>query len=260
MGLGSFLFFLLICNSCWAQTKDYILSHPGWYETSRKTVYIVVTTTYDVEDLYFKRLAFFIDKKDTRGKILEDKILKTRKGWYAYDYSSDQLASFFNEADSECISLNSSELEMKKKLIELGLIKIENEKIVSIKGAVISISLSSDIDLRSTLYNHEFFHGLYFTSSEYKEKVLESWFNLSEKSKNSFKKYLGSHNYDTNDEELMANEFQAYLLEMHSSLWKNYIKEKISKDEKIIIELIGSATKLNDLVLKLFNLKSGLIN
>ena len=60
---------------------------------------------------------------------------------------------------------------------------------------------------------HESAHGLYFTSAGYRDFVLSVWQGLEEADRALWRFFLGWYGYDPEDEDLMVNEFQAYLVQ-----------------------------------------------
>src|SRR6185369_16640237 len=81
--------------------------------------------------------------------------------------------------------------------------------------------------LRAVLFTHEAFHGLYFTSPEFREGVAEAWNSLSEGAKSAFRSFLALSQYDPLDEALMVNEFQAYVLQRPAADWTAFFRDRV---------------------------------
>ena len=180
------------------------------------TVLIFDTADYAVQDRLFKRLAFFVEKQGYRGKLWTDADLAGLHAFNAHDYRAESLAEFFARARAEKFPLNRDELELEALLVAEGVIRLEGDTVVPGAGAVISLSRESARYLRYLFMTHEAWHGIYFITPFFRDKVqsvrssldvrgiafLESYFTVIET--------LG---YDTLDTYLMENEFMAYLMQ-----------------------------------------------
>ena len=70
-----------------------------------------------------------------------------------------------------------------------------------------------DAPTRSAVLGHELGHGVYFTNPRYAQHVHRLWHgSFTEAERAAFRRFLGSVGYDAQNEELMINEMQAYLL------------------------------------------------
>lgn len=79
--------------------------------------------------------------------------------------------------------------------------------------------------------SHEMWHGLYFTSSPFRQAVRTYWTqHLQEHEREEFKKMAVLYGYDSNDDELMGNEFQAYMLQRQSLVYGPTEVEQMEKD------------------------------
>ena len=81
------------------------------------------------------------------------------------------------------------------------------------RGAVLSISRSSSAIERRYLLTHESFHGVFFSSLEYREFCFRLWDSLPEAERQFYSSFLDSLGYDSDDRLLSVNEFQAYLMQ-----------------------------------------------
>jgi hypothetical protein len=130
--------------------------------------------------------------------------------YYGHDYRAADLARFFQLADKENIALNPYETWLRTLLDEAGWLKDEAV------GALISIpGVSPDVDAssRTTIFRHELSHGVYFTDPAY-VALTRHWWNdlLTDQERGAMVAFLGKEGYDTNDEDLMANEGQAFFI------------------------------------------------
>ncbi|MDR0706367.1 MAG: hypothetical protein LBF60_00640, partial [Treponema sp.] len=114
------------------------------------------TANYRVQDNLFRRLAFFVEKAGYRGRLVPDQELEGQHGWNAHDYRAEDLAAFFERAETTHFPLLKEELELKEILFANGILKWEtNEKIRAGSGAIISLSRDSSDVLRKQFMAHE---------------------------------------------------------------------------------------------------------
>lgn len=191
-------------------------------------ILLIDTASYSVQSSFFKRLAFFTEKKISVGELMNDEDLKTLHGWNAHDYKAPDLARFFNEALKLDFPLNNYELLLKELLLENDILKITGERVRPGKGGILSISRESDERLRWLFLTHECYHGLFFSSDEYVNLVTEIWKNLSEEERDFWRIFLDMYGYNVHDEYLLINEFQAYLMQQDTSLSDSYFRSKIN--------------------------------
>lgn len=70
-----------------------------------------------------------------------------------------------------------------------------------------------DAATRAAILGHELGHGIYFTHAGYARHARGLWHaSFTEAERAAFRRFLGSVGYDAQNEELMINEMQAYLL------------------------------------------------
>lgn len=177
------------------------------------TVLIFDTINYSFQSLMFKRLAFFIEKKDFIGSIYSLDELENEKGWNGHDYDAEDLARFFNKVNFEGHTITGGEEILLDILLKNGLLSYTKRGYRSNGGAVVSCSRSSYYNHRNTILRHEAFHGLFFTSPKFRSVVSDVWKSLDYQSKTIWKMYLEVLDYNTKDEELVMNEFMAYMLQ-----------------------------------------------
>ncbi len=187
------------------------------WEQFPSSIIIFDTKNYDVQDLLFKRLAFYAEKSETKGTLQPNSAIKDLHGFNAHDYNSKTLANFFNKANKESFELNKEELILKEILLANGIIvQQQNGTITEGSGAVISFSKSLPRYLRWQLLNHEGFHGIYFTHESFRTKM-ESLYNSMDRTSLEFLKgyytVRKELDYDINDLYLMQNELMAYTLQ-----------------------------------------------
>jgi len=237
-----------------------------WFQWSAANVLILVTQNYAVQDDYFKRLAYFVEKTGTRGTLVSDATLRGKHGWNAHDYDATDLARFFTLASQSGFPLNSRERELRNRLADSGLLKATASGVWQASvGAVLGISMESPPPLKAFLFTHEGFHGFYFTDQEFRRGVRDLWNQLSGPTRQAFIAFLAASQYDPADLPLMMNEFQAYLLQQVRDEWPAYLSGRVlaranltpAQKASALAELLGAAQSLEQLVHERFGVISG---
>ncbi len=240
-----------------------------WFSWSGTSVLVLVTADYQAQDDYLKRLAYFVEKPGFRGTLAQDAQIAKLHGWNAHDYAAPDLARFFAKAQSEGFPLNRSEVELRDRLVAAGiLVATADRSWAPGTGALVGISLESPPALRATFLVHESFHGLYYTSKEFRDGVARAWDGLSEGARARFRSFLAHFSaesqYDAANEALMINEFQAYLLQRSAREWTLFLRERVlareARPEEAkawLEEYLTAARSLDGLVHGLYGLNSG---
>ncbi|MDR2786641.1 MAG: hypothetical protein LBB83_12095 [Treponema sp.] len=218
---------------------ELILSYPqeNWrspaYEVFRwpdfPGILILDTANYAVQERLFKRLAFFVEKRDYRGRLVPDQELAGLHGWNAHDYRAEDLAFFFETARLDNFPLLDEERGLYTLLLENGTLRREPEgKIVPGTGAVLSISRESSDYLRGRFMTHECFHGLFFIDEDFRNFSTGRWENFPPEAKRFFSSYLDSMRYDLAVSYLVVNEFMAYCSQQSVSQAPYYFGEYLA--------------------------------
>ena len=180
---------------------------------------------YDKQNDFFRRLAYFVEKRGYKGKLWSDEVLADKHGYNAHDYSADSLAAFFNKAEEESFPLNSAEKTLKKILIVNGLLipsdtnedgTMHGNFVKAGEGGIVSISQESDVYLRSKLLAHEAWHTLFFRDEDFRNYVAAVYYTFDPDSRQFLLDFFESQTglgYDIEDEYLMHNEFMAYIMQ-----------------------------------------------
>ncbi|MCH7471448.1 hypothetical protein IIA79_00650 [bacterium] len=202
-------------------------------------IYIVHFETYLLQGQTLNRFATYIEKVGTRGThvswrqmmhYLHANGLTMENVYGAHDYRTRDMARFFNAVFAAGDRLNVQEQRLLDTLAGLGLLAWDEDQAAwahTGEQAVLSFATrylgnekpSSQVlgqrgrpfEVRA-LY-HETRHGLYFTEPRYAQACRDYWHEvLSEDDRRAFRLLLLLMNYDPADEELIINEWQAYLL------------------------------------------------
>jgi hypothetical protein len=182
------------------------------------------TADYATQARLFRRLAFFVEKRGFRGRLLSDEELSGRHGWNAHNYRPQGLAEFFTQAESEAVALNAEEELLRELLLANGVIRRAADGYAPGTGGILSISQSSYPLLRELLITHEAYHGVFYEEEAFRDGVTEIWTGLSEAERSYWRGLLSYMTYDPADEYLMINEFQAYLMQQPLDRVRGYLR------------------------------------
>jgi len=177
-------------------------------------VLIFDTASYAVQDEMFRRLAYYVEKAGFRGTVWSDADLGDRYGYHAHDYAAADLSRFFTDAERAGVQLNDRELRLRDFLARERVIRAAADAAWQPgtgAGAVLSISQESPPAQRALLLRHEAAHGVYFVRAGYREEIAAIWQAIGEPARHAWRTYLAALAYDASAEDLMRNEFQAYL-------------------------------------------------
>jgi len=179
-------------------------------------ILIMDTASYQVQSRFFKRLAFFVEKRGYRGRLVSNEEFSGLHGFNAHDYRAEDLARFFQAAREELFELNPEEELLKEILLGNGIIRDQGTFSPG-RGGILSISRSSYPVLRRHLLTHECYHGLFFSLPEFRQAAIQAWEGLAENEKEFWRLFFRWVGYDDEDPYLTVNEYQAYLLQQPRS-------------------------------------------
>ena len=177
---------------------------------------------YEVQNRYLRRLAFFVEKIGYKGRLASDAELAGLHAWNAHDYRAEDLAAFFETARSTSFALLPEENALRDLLLGRGVIVEKAGKYSAGSGAIISIARESEGYLRTLFLTHESTHAIYFVDADYRAFVQGTWAAMPREEKWFWLVYFGWKTYDVDDAYLMANEYQAYLLQQVPGLVTDY--------------------------------------
>lgn len=174
------------------------------------------------QGLMLNRVAALVEKVGLpRDRVLNDTELEaailaagdTMETYYlGHDYQAADLNRFFALADRDGVRLRPQEDWLRQVLRQEGLLGPDA------RGALISIPQAGvghgvDAAMRAGILRHELSHAEFFTSRDYAEYVRRFWRDsLGDEGRSAFRRYLATQGYDPANEDLMANETQAYLM------------------------------------------------
>lgn len=203
------------------RTSDYEIFE--WDRFSR--ILFFDTKNYEVQDKFFTRLAYFVEKEGYKGYLLSNEQLKGMHGYNAHDYSAESMAKFFNTARDLNFRLNYEEELLKKILIVNGFFEVEGDYVRANEGGLVSISRETPDWSRRNLLAHEGWHTIFFRDQEFRNFVAAVYGTIDYDSRQFLIDYFRSQpslGYDINDEYLMHNEFMAYIMQQPISEVSKY--------------------------------------
>lgn len=229
---------------------------------------------YDTQDLYLKRLAFFAEKPDFKGRLAPDSRIASLHAWNAHDYPPWTLAAFFELARTTLFPLNQQERELQDLLVRFGILERGADgSLREGRGGIISISRESASWLRRSFMDHEASHALFFQDSAYRELTTRLWKSQGAESRWFWLTHLGWRTYDTRDEYLVINELQAYLVQQSTEEARAYyrdnvtprleaaypdLKERFEASQGLVLDRIDAdARMLDDYLRASWNLRAG---
>lgn len=183
------------------------------------------TRNYDIQDYFFRRMAYFVEKEGFKGRLMTNEELEGRHGYNAHDYSAESMAKFFNKATDLDFPLNKEELILKRILIQNGLFEIDGDHVKANEGGLVSISRECPDWSRINLLAHEGWHTIFFRDEEFRNYCSAVYYTMDPDSLEFLIEYFKSQpslGYDVNDDYLMHNEFMAYIMQQKLSEVANY--------------------------------------
>lgn len=180
---------------------------------------IVDTASYQTLGRLFNRLAFFIEKRGSAGTLYNDAELVGRFAWNGHNYNADDLSRFYNTAEERRVKLNREELQLRDILVAHGVLRnahlplrTEDDRYAAGEGGVVAVSHQAGSYARRLILQHELLHALFYASDKYRAVVEQVWLSLSDEERRGWRALLGHLTYDSENEYVVTNEFQAYLL------------------------------------------------
>lgn len=183
---------------------------------------------YAVQDRYVKRLAFFAEKPNFRGRLPEDSEIAALHGWNAHDYAAKTLAAFYELARTSGFKLNREELKLLDLVLDAGIVIRESDgRLSEGLGAIISITREAPAWLRRTFMDHEAAHALFFQDPDYRALSERLWDTQSKEARQFWLEHLAWRHYDVSYKYLCYNELQAYITQQAPSRVRAYLSDNV---------------------------------
>lgn len=242
---------LAISQASWAEDEAYLLPPPvrGDYSSiltnkvnqvavfeyeGRQTITIIDFPTLAEQGKMFNRVVALIERVGApRERVLSNEELaqfirsvgKTDTTFaYGNDFMVAELVVFFNLAELANIQLTAQELALRQHLIDRRLMtyRMGFYQALVPKAVILSIPQESPGSpgnppvtelARRTILTHEISHAEYYTNPLYAKYCRHFWRNvMTEDQRTAFRNFLAKSSYNPNNEEMMVNEGQAYLV------------------------------------------------
>ncbi len=207
-------------------------------------ILVIDTIDFNVQDRMFTRLAYFVEKKGYRGRLMTNAQLAGRHGWNAHDYGPDGLAAFYNAASEQGFPLNPEEKALESLALREDILVSDGDRVMPGTGGVLAFSRASSEIERRYLLTHESFHGIFFSSVAYRDFCFQLWDSLSAGERQFYVNFLDSLGYDGGDRFLAVNEFQAYLMQQPLKYAPSYFQRFIARFAEQETGTAGLATRL----------------
>lgn len=182
------------------------------------------------------RVAAFIQKAGApRDRVLDDAELAafiarsgdtTQTFYQGHDYDDASLVRFYAQVQRQGLALNAQEIRVRSALQAAGVIAQPADAAPPAPPqAVITFTATQPDDTRTAgnetvdalrreaVLRHEVSHGRFYTRAAYREHCLRFWRDvLSEAQREALRQYLAGQGYNRDDELLMVNEAQAFMM------------------------------------------------
>jgi len=223
-------------------------------------IFLVDFASLHEQALTLNRVASLIEKKDMpdnrvirqaeMSAYFKANRLNPDTFYYGHNYRAEDLAEFFTMVQRDHLELNPYEQKFLRLLQDMGVLEQQRgvykvpdppRVVVTFTQIQKSNPKSQDLDfvdmsIRCTVLRHELSHGEYSTNSRYRRLTHEFWRRtMTDQDRAAFQAFLGSKGYDENNQDLMANEMQAYL--MHSPNPRAFSPERVGLSAARVKEL-----------------------
>jgi hypothetical protein len=143
---------------------------------------------------------------------------------FGHDVLVSELVQFFNYALRDKIQLNPEEVVIRDFLLEQGLIRFWRGFYQGMRPDVVVLAVPQvqnrkpdepmvTAGARYAILLHELAHAEYYTNIHFRKFCQRFWYEtLQPEQRDAFKRFLANFNYAVNNEELLINEMQAYLM------------------------------------------------
>lgn len=198
-------------------------------------IYVLDFPSLAQQGAMFNRLVAFIERAGApHDRVLTDAELadlirsvgrKPTTFAFGNDFRVSEVVRFFNLADMGGVPLNADETLLRDFLLEQGLMRLKFQffQVVWPDRVILSIPQTQQRTgadgitilpgVRGSILRHELAHGEYYANDDYAAYCTRFWEQvMTEEERAAFRVFLGGKAYDTDNEDLMINETQAYLI------------------------------------------------
>ena len=206
-----------------------------WQMAENPSIYIFDFPGLTYQGRSFNRITQFTEQQTTEPypKVLSNQDLaryveaarRTQADFaFGHDVLISELVQFFNFALRDKVELNPEEIALREFLMEQGLVRFWRGFYQAMKPGVVVLAIPQTQDRKATepmvspgaryaILLHELAHGEYYANPHYAKYCQRFWYEtMTENQRELFKRFLSNFNYAVNNEELLINEMQAYLM------------------------------------------------
>ena len=206
-----------------------------WQMAENPSIYIFDFPGLTYQGRSFNRITQFTEQQTTEPypKVLSNQDLaryveaarRTQADFaFGHDVLISELVQFFNFALRDKVELNPEEIALREFLMEQGLVRFWRGFYQAMKPGVVVLAIPQTQDRKATepmvspgaryaILLHELAHGEYYANPHYAKFCQRFWYEtMTENQRELFKRFLANFNYAVNNEELLINEMQAYLM------------------------------------------------
>ncbi len=206
-----------------------------WQMAENPSIYIFDFPGLTYQGRSFNRITQFTEQQTTEPypKVLSNQELaryveaarRTQADFaFGHDVLISELVQFFNFALRDKVELNPEEIVIREFLMEQGLVRFWRGFYQAMKPGVVVLAIPQTQDRKATepmvspgaryaILLHELAHGEYYANPHYAKFCQRFWYEtMTENQRELFKRFLANFNYAVNNEELLINEMQAYLM------------------------------------------------
>jgi hypothetical protein len=143
---------------------------------------------------------------------------------YGHDVLVSELSLFYNLADRDKVELTAEEATLREFLNEQGLMRSWRGINQALKPDMVLVTVPQTREkgdgepqindlARRAILTHELSHGEFYSNAYYANYCRKFWVEtLTDNQREAFTKFLSKYNYSVNQDELLVNEMQAYLM------------------------------------------------
>lgn len=230
-----------------AKLSDQIMEHPELKKTgliecaelkNLRTVVLCASTKKTYMNKALSRASIFsegtygVEKGNVQSSD-SPSYLNIVSAALGHDIPSNELLAFWQKLEEACQKKETCPTQEEEEFFKEVVLPLSQKE-----SQFVLISYSVDTEWYHTL-SHELMHAQYFLDAKFRQTVDRFWNeSVSEQDRNKIKSILGKA-YNQNDEFVMKNEFQAYVLERH--FFQDFLKDQASIYREALIQSLKSA-------------------
>ena len=192
----------------------------AWRFAQAPSVVVLIFPSLHAQAIALNRAAVFLElagasrtevpDDETMGRDIDAAHLDADTFYYGHDYRAADLMRMWTLADRQGVKMRPEEAAVRALLLDAAAAPDGLGAVISLPPPGTGLQ---DHAGRAAILRHELSHGVYFTDPEYAAAVDVFWrARMTQTQREAFRHFLGGEAYDPNNDELMRNEAQAYLV------------------------------------------------